>query len=725
MKVIAAFAVLCLLLASTEAITTYNFDFDTLDPYSYNEYYLGYQNGGTTVRIDAKTPGTRIATNELSIEIKHDDGTVISCVTITGCTAGNENCTCDMVIAANRSGVYRLKVSTVGNFPANANVNGKYLQLFYLDVTSYLTSSGSNSTQTSILKVTDTFRDRLAKLIYLSSPQNLTFSIYSPDNTATNRAKLALYSVSAIEDSGATYNINASLELASNVSIFTQVENFTSGYESYTSLNPLPIGYYVMVIRYNHPYNLISFQFPSDSYPCPYNLAYPDFYQNFQPCSPQTSNTTNVNAQAGFPCLVFDSIALKCLNCSQAAGYILVNGACQINDACPARTYFHFGQCLPVSERCATFNAYSNGECTSCQDPTDSIVSGVCSPTLVFCQPRQFQVNRTCFNVSNLCDAYNATTGACTTCIANFQVLNGSGVCTPIVITCNARQYLVNRTCVDVPALCNVFDNVTLRCGKCQRGYWPSLDLGVCQKVLCPPRQVPSEFDFFCVQVSDLCATFDELTGDCLTCKDQGYTIQGGKCLQAQPLAGCKEREQLGFGPCVNASQNCAQYSLVTGDCQQCLSGWYFDYTGRCMLQNQACQADEVSIQGICMRRPNNCAQVDATNGLCAQCNPNYRLNNGQCTLIVTCPAGQYLTDFGQCVNVAAGCAYYNPTSGVCLRCSDGSSANNGICCAAGFVVYQSQCVDSLTYKNLRDSAQASNAATCVTWHPTLKVCIE
>jgi hypothetical protein len=71
-----------------------------------------------------------------------------------------------------------MKVISTAN-PSNGAGTPTNLQLFYMDVTSYLTSAGSNSTSISILKVTDTFRGRIAKLIYLSSPENLTFSIFS------------------------------------------------------------------------------------------------------------------------------------------------------------------------------------------------------------------------------------------------------------------------------------------------------------------------------------------------------------------------------------------------------------------------------------------------------------------------------------------------------------------------------------------------------------------
>lgn len=132
--------------------------------------------------------------------------------------------------------------------------------------------------------------------------------------------------------------------------------------------------------------------------------------------------------------------------------------------------------------------------------------------------------------------------------------------------------------------------------------------------------------------MSPLCATYDPLTGDCLSCKNKDEIVVSGACLQVtSPLAGCKAREQLGYGPCLEADKNCESYNIQTGNCEKCISGWNLDYTGRCTLQDAVCQAGEVSIQGICMQKPQNCARVDS-NGLCFVCNTGeYRIINGQC----------------------------------------------------------------------------------------------
>jgi hypothetical protein len=67
MRTFSAVAFLCLLLVSSQAITTYTFDFDTLAPYGYNEYHLGYHNGGTTIRVSLTTPGTQLKMDAITV----------------------------------------------------------------------------------------------------------------------------------------------------------------------------------------------------------------------------------------------------------------------------------------------------------------------------------------------------------------------------------------------------------------------------------------------------------------------------------------------------------------------------------------------------------------------------------------------------------------------------------------------------------------------------------
>lgn len=278
---------------------------------------------------------------------------------------------------------------------------------------------------------------------------------------------------------------------------------------------------------------------------------------------------------------------------------------------------------------------------------------------------------------------------------------------------------------MNFPVNCVSFDPLTRRCAICQRGYWPS-NLGVCQEIICPERQVPSTYGIFCIDVSILCNDYDRLTGDCLSCRDASASVINGECKQVvSPLAGCAERQRLGFGECVNPQLNCQRYNLQTRNCEQCMSGYYLDYTGRCLLTGSTvCEADEIVIQGICHQRPSNCLVVDSI-GLCQTCQPNYRNIYGQCIFTVTCAANQYQTSSGVCVDVSANCATFNPSTGQCITCIDGSNADQGLCCGTGTYAFNGNCIDDITFRGIRQTADGSSSPSCIAYHPTLRYCIE
>ena len=117
-----------------------------------------------------------------------------------------------------------------------------------------------------------------------------------------------------------------------------------------------------------------------------------------QPCQHALQN------QRGFPCINYDDVNRVCLACF--TGYNLVNGSCVYNDTCPDRYYFDFGTCLPVADACDTYDIFT-GYCLTCKINASTITLGVCEEIPVQCGDRQYVVNRTCHNVSSLCDEFN------------------------------------------------------------------------------------------------------------------------------------------------------------------------------------------------------------------------------------------------------------------------------------------------------------------------------
>lgn len=187
-------------------------------------------------------------------------------------------------------------------------------------------------------------------------------------------------------------------------------------------------------------------------------------------------------------------------------------------------------------------------------------------------------------------------------------------------------------------------------------------------------------------------------------------------------LAGCTEREVLGFGPCIGADLNCHTFNLITGNCDECNTGYYLDFTGHCVLSAK-CGAGQWSINGECLAFPDNCLQVDNA-GLCTQCvNSNYRLQQGQCVFFQSCQSQQYLNSAGQCVDVSSSCGTFNPTNGLCITCKEtGSQPVTGICCPVGQTYSSGSCVNSAA---LQSSYQGATGPSCLIRHPSLNICLK
>ena len=67
----------------------------------------------------------------------------------------------------------------------------------------------------------------------------------------------------------------------------------------------------------------------------------------------------------------------------------MVNGTCFQNDTCPDRQYYEFGHCLPVSDACDTYDAFT-GYCKTCKLNDSTITNGVCEANPVICADRQY-----------------------------------------------------------------------------------------------------------------------------------------------------------------------------------------------------------------------------------------------------------------------------------------------------------------------------------------------
>lgn len=116
-------------------------------------------------------------------------------------------------------------------------------------------------------------------------------------------------------------------------------------------------------------------------------------------------------------------------------------GACT---ECIFRYVLDNGACKKVSDQCKTWNATS-GACTSCYDgwnlsngacvlpggpsqpnPVEGCNTYAADGSCSVCEYRRVRISGSeCRRVSDQCNTWNATTGACTSCYGGYTLTNG------------------------------------------------------------------------------------------------------------------------------------------------------------------------------------------------------------------------------------------------------------------------------------------------------------
>eukprot|EP00178_Gracilaria_changii_P008157 TRINITY_DN2515_c0_g1_i5.p1 TRINITY_DN2515_c0_g1~~TRINITY_DN2515_c0_g1_i5.p1 ORF type:complete len:110 (+),score=5.84 TRINITY_DN2515_c0_g1_i5:611-940(+) len=87
------------------------------------------------------------------------------------------------------------------------------------------------------------------------------------------------------------------------------------------------------------------------------------------------------------------------------------------------------------------------------------------------CPDREYFQFGECLPVDPACGTFDIFTGYCLTCALNDSTIDAFGKCIETPIVCGTRQVVVNRTCVDVSVLCATFDNITGACITCVAGF--------------------------------------------------------------------------------------------------------------------------------------------------------------------------------------------------------------------------------------------------------------
>ena len=128
-----------------------------------------------------------------------------------------------------------------------------------------------------------------------------------------------------------------------------------------------------------------------------------------------------------------------------------------------------------------------------------------------------------------------------------------------------------------------------------------------------------------CVPVNDQCSTFDENTGDCLSCY-LGYNLEGGKCIiQDLTLV-------------VPADKGCSDWNWANQICLTCSNHWFMNADGVCVPVSDLCKTSD-------------------PNGNCLSCYLGYDLNNGACEF----------SSFNNAKPSDSGCAKWDWNNQVCL----------------------------------------------------------
>jgi hypothetical protein len=287
-------------------------------------------------------------------------------------------------------------------------------------------------------------------------------------------------------------------------------------------------------------------------------------------------------------CKIWDWDNNKCLSCS-TNWFVSANG-----------------QCATVSDLCKSFDA-STGQCLSCYEGYD-LESGACvfSPS----------------NTASPADAGCKTwaKGVCTACSSNWA-FNTNNVCTPVSDLCKTSEGLACTSC---------FNGYILEDGTCK---FSPLNSAAPSDVGCKTwdwnKQVCLECSYFwvfnagkCVPVSDLCKTYDGVTGGCLTCY-KGYDLVNASCVLSQSR----------LAP---TDLGCAEWNWDSQICLACSQNWF--------LANGTCH----TVSPYC--------KTHNTDGACTSCYSGYGLSNGQCSPVSTlCKT----SDESGCVTCYKGYALY------------------------------------------------------------------
>lgn len=280
-------------------------------------------------------------------------------------------------------------------------------------------------------------------------------------------------------------------------------------------------------------------------------------------------------------------------------------------------------------------------------------------------------------NAPAFCSIYNATTGVCVECLANYILTNNT------CVLCGVGQVKIGNQCFQSIPNCLNYTS-TGQCSACALTF--RLVNGTCSYIT-PPN---------------FCSIYDPNTGICTECLPN-YVLANNNCSL------CPSNQVKVGNLCFQTISNCINYT-TSGSCSVCASTY--------VLSNGLCSL---------VTPPSFCSIYNPNTGICSECQPNYILVNNNCSL---CPSNQVKVG-NQCFPAISNCITYL-SSGSCSVCSQGYRLVNGLCSAITPPLFCSlydpntgictQCVAGYT---LAQNGLQCNINNCVSMSSDGRTCIQ
>ena len=258
------------------------------------------------------------------------------------------------------------------------------------------------------------------------------------------------------------------------------------------------------------------------------------------------------------------------------------------------------------------------------------------------------------------CTNYDYASFKCLGCLAGYSLSNG--VCL-LPIPCNSRQYYRFGVCYPVNSSCDSFDQYTGDCLSCVNPNQARLSNGQCVPVSTLSCN-NGTYAYGDICISTTCAAaFPNAT--CTACISIAFYLSAGACLPIN--CGANSYFSVKYNACAAVPVGCANFSVLAQNCQTCWGG-YFLNAGACLQPYGSA----------------NCLIWNFNTNLCDQCQPNYSyiLNICQINTIapISCPGNQFLVGM-TCINLPPNCLALNSFY-ICTQCALNYQISSGQCVA-------------------------------------------